>query len=514
MNEKLSHQTLRNSSYTFIAYLWPIIFSIIITPIIIFKLGVKDYGIYIFVNTIVSFLGLLDLGIAAAVTKYMATYYGANEESNLKSLIYTAHSLFFLLGLTGFIFSLSIYFWGANLLPFKFQAYSQYSFLFLIGGATFFVNAAVTVYNTIPNVLQRFDISSKVGVVSVTASGLIMLLIVEMGGRLNEIFLAQFLLTIIFSSIMIYFSKKLLPTVFYKLNWDKEKIVMLYSFGLVAFLNNVANSALTYLDRLIIPFFVGPSNLTYYSVPGNVTTKIPGVSNNISATLFPLTSQFEGQKNLSGIRSLYVRSFRLITVVSAALTITTIAFAYDILLYWLNADFANKSSQILIILSVTNFILALSGPLSNFLLGLGKLKILSIVSVIMAGINGLLLLTLLPKYGIVGAAWAYLISVLPVFFIFYYTEKKYLMLSGRRKYYLQKIAYTLITSLVVWVFDYLFLSLFISNLATLVIAGAVSFLLYIILYKFLNFFEQEDWSDLENFFFRIIGKFNSNKNIS
>jgi O-antigen/teichoic acid export membrane protein len=342
--------------------------------------------------------------------------------------------------------------------------------------------------------------------VSITLSSLSILGIVILGGSLTAIFLAQLLFTAIFAVVTVYQAKKVLPQATLHLGWNKLEIRHCYRFGLGTFINGLASTALSSLDRLIIPFYAGPSNLTYYSLPGNVTNRIPGISNTLSATMFPMTSQLDGAKNAAQIETLYVRSFRLITIVAAAVTVTAIAFAHQILLYWLNADFASRSTDILIILAFTNFILALFGPLSNFLLGLGKLKFLTTMSVIMGVLNALLLLLLLPKYGITGAAWAYLISVAPVLYVFYYTEKKYLMLSNRGRYYAKKITGTLITSGIVWAVDVYLLSFLIVNLGTLLIIAAISGILYLLIYKHLAFFEPEDWHDIERFFFQLVRK--------
>jgi O-antigen/teichoic acid export membrane protein len=230
-----------------------------------------------------------------------------------------------------------------------------------------------------------------------------------------------------------------------------------------------------------------------------VTGKIPGIANTLGATMFPTASRLDGEKSASRIEVLYVRSFRLITITAAALCVTAIAFAYKILLYWLNADFAAHSWHILIILAFTNFILALLGPLSNFLLGLGKLKFLTGMSLAMGVLNAILLLILLPRYGITGAAWAYLLSVLPAAYMFYHTEKRYLALSGRKRYYARKIGGTIVTSLIVWAADAYLLSPLVISLPTLLLMGMVSMLLYLILYKWLGFFEAEDWRDIERF---------------
>ena len=502
----LTFQTFKNISYNMVGYIWPMFFSLFVTPIIIFRLGIKNYGIYLFVNAIVSLFGLLDLGIGTAVIKHMSHYYGKRDDHAITRLTTSANSLFLLIGILGFIAGLAIAYLGPEFLPSQFAAYRQYSILFVLGGLIFLVSSATNTYNTIFTAIQRFDISNKIGVLSVTFSSLSILAVVVAGGSLRSIFIVQLLLTTVFAIVTVWQAKKILPQATLRLGWNGAEIKHCYQFGIITFINNIASVALASLDRLIIPFYVGPSNLTYYSVAGNVTGKIPGIANTLSSTMFPTTSELDGANSISRIEILYVRSFRLITIMAAALCITSIAFAYKILLLWLNADFASHAAGIIVILAFTNFILALFGPLSSFLLGLGKLKFLTTMSIVMGLLNAVLLVVLLPRYGIVGAAWAYLISVLPVIYAFYYTEKKYLTLSNRRHYYTKKFLGTLATSAIVWVIATYLLSPFVVNLATLLLMGAATAIIYLILYKTFGFFEQEDWSDIERFYFQILKK--------
>jgi O-antigen/teichoic acid export membrane protein len=499
----LTYNTFKNISYNVIGYIWPMIFALFVTPIIIFHLGIKNYGIYLLIYTYIALLSLLDFGLGVAIIKHLTFYCGKKDELSITNLIHTSNSLYFMVGLFGLIVSAcitSVGLFGPNFFPTQFAGYIQYSWLFLIAGLIFFVNSISTLYSMVFYSLQRFDLSNKIGMVSLAITSFSTLAVVLLHGSLQMIFLTQLAVNVIFAAIAFRYAKKILPQLSFSFGWDRKEVKKYYSFGLVASINNIANTALSSLDRMIIPFFAGPSNLTYYSVPGNVTGKIPGFANTLSTTLFPMTSQLDGSKDRARIEVLYVRSFRLITIIASALTITAIAFAYKILLYWLNADFAIHSTYILIILAFTNFILAMLGPLSNFILGLGKLKFLTTMSVIMGILNAILLLILLPRYGITGAAWAYLLSILPVGYMFYHTEKKFLFLFGRKEYYLKKFLMTVITSLVVWIIDVYFLSPLVVDLATLLCMGAVSLVFYILLYKLFGFFEREDWRDMEIFF--------------
>ena len=504
--DSLTFKTLKNTTYNMIGYVWPMFFSLFITPIIIVRLGVKNYGIYLFVNAIISLFGLLDLGLGTALTKHMSHYYGQKDDKAIATLAHSGNSLFLIIGVIGLLLSAAIAFGGPQLLPEQFASYQAYSSLFIIGGCIFFVATINSTYSASITALQRFDVSNKIGIFSATVSSLGILAVVLANGSLRAILFVQLLISILFAFITNYQARKLLPNATFRFGWDKAEIKHCYTFGIVTFVNNIASTALASLDRLIIPFYVGPSSLTYYSVPGNVSGKIPSLANTLTMSMFPTTSQLDGEKNFTQIEALYVRSFRLITVIAASLTVTCIAFANKTLLFWLNADFASHSSNILIILAVTNFILALFGPLSSFLLGLGKLKFLSTMSVFMGIFNAILLVVLLPRYGITGAAWAYLLSVLPVAFMFYYTETRYLELAFRKKYYIKKISGTALTSVIIFLIDIYLLSPLAVNLASLLAVGGTSVILYIICYRFFGFFEQEDWRDVERFIFEIMKK--------
>jgi len=506
-SKSFTFTTFKNILHNLLGYIWPTLLTIFVTPIIIYNLGIRNYGIYIFINTVISLLGLLDFGIGMSVTRNLAYYVGSKDDTAISRLVFTGNSMFVIISFVGLAISSILAYIAHTNLPLLSSSsieYGHYSLLILIGGGIFFFNTIDTVYSGILYSLQRFDISNLIGITSITISSISTLIIVLNKGSLLEIFLAQLAVSILICLANFYYGKKVMPQARYKLSWDKKEVKDGLKFSLAISINNIANNALTYLDRLIIPFFVGPSYLSYYSVPGNVTTRIPSLANTLSTTVFPTTSHFEGSGERDRLESLYIRSFRLITMVSAAITVPAIAFSYKILLYWINIDFAEKSYKILIILAATNFILALSGPLSNFLIGLKKLRFTTTMSVIMSILNTLLLLILLPKYGILGAAWAYLISVLPVFYMFYYTERNFLNLTNRKKYYIKKITGILATSVIVLLIDTYIISPFVTNLTTVIIAGILSVLIYIILYKCFGLFEPEDWNDIKTYIMTIL----------
>jgi len=503
-------RAFKNISYSLLSFGWPVIIAFLVTPIIVHHFGVKEYGIYIFISTLVSLAGLLDVGVSTALSKFVAERHGGRDLEGLKNLFKTANTLLLIIGVTGSVFIISSIFVGLAVFPGEATGvYKTYIPAFFYAGILFFINSINTLHVIIPVAYQRFDVGSKIGICFITIQQAGILLIVFLDLSINSIFLLQALLMFVFYFIYKKYTGAILNPEERKLmgkyGWSATEAIKCYKFGIISFLNNLAGSSLAYLDRMIIPLFLGPSNLTFYSLPGSITSKVPTLSITLSSVVFPMTAHFEGGGNREMTKNLYIRSMRLITIVSTAITVTFIVFAYVMLQYWISSELADKATNILVILALTNFVLAITYPLSNFLLGMGKLRALSITSVLTAVLNAILLIIFLPRFGIIGAAWAYLLALIPYIFLIYVTEKLYLELTFRRAHYVKLMSQLFVTSTAVYLIDILLIKPFINNFFLVIVALVFSCGLFIIIHYLCGFFEKEDAYDILNFMKQAVG---------
>lgn len=510
-NVNLKERTLKNVSYSLLSFVWPVLIAFVVTPIVVNHYGVKEYGIYLFINTLISLAGLLDIGFASAVSKFIAEKNGRKDKDGIITLFKSANTVFLIIGVVGAIFiSLSIYIGLVTFPSDLIASYRMYIPSFFFAGILFCINSINSLHVIIPMAYQRFDIGSKIGIVFITVQQLGILFVIFIQGSINVLFFFQMLLMFIFYFIY----KKYVSTIISDderkaLNvygWDVKEVVSNYKFGVISFINNLAGVSLTYLDRMIIPLFLGPSNLTFYSLPGSITNKVPTLAVTLSSVVFPMTSHFEGSGDKNMVRNLYVRSTRLITIISTAISITFIAFAYALLQYWISTELANKATTVLIILAITNLILAVVTPLNSLLLGMGKLRALITTSTITALINIVLLFVLMPRFGIEGAAYAYLFALVPYIFLIYKTEKGYLDLFNRASYYVHFISKLVVISGIIFVIDKFFVIQYVHSFVSVLLASAVSTTAFLVLYFLFGFFEKEDVVDISHFLKKVFGK--------
>ncbi len=493
MIDTTAQNTLKNSLYNLLGFVLPILVILFITPIIISHWGAKDYGLYIFLNTLIVFLGLLDLGVSIGTSKHIIEYRSIGDERRLKKMLHSMNSVYLILA---FVYLLACTSVGVIIQLFfidRVGTSNNYLIIFFILGIIAFINAVIANFSNILFTLQRNDLQVKISMVFMLISNASLLVLVLSGFGLLAVLVVQLFLSLLNNIVYFFTARNIFPLMRLKYEWVQEEILKNYRFGLSVAFNNLASSSLVHFDKLLIPVFLGNAQLTYYSVPGSVATKISSISSTFSSLLFPITVNLNALHDTEKIKRVYIRSMRLIIILSSAISLSITFIADKILLYWLDDTFAKQSSMVLILLVMTNFILALYGPLSNLLTALNKIKFLTIGSLIMASINILCLFVLLPKYGISGAALSYLISVLFIFWMLKYSEKNYF---GIRESLHEKLILKIVATAIPFYLIVTFLLYpYITSMVSLIFIGPACVGLFMVLYKLFGFVEPEDWND-------------------
>ena len=484
--------TLKNTAYSFFGYSLPVIYSIAITPVIIRGLGITDYGILVIINTINGFLGLVDLGIGLALIKYASEYRSTGEMEKLKKLVGSINFLFIIFGMLGILAYALISMFFLPAFHITAQQSSHIVPVFIFAGISFLFASLSIVPSSLLRAWQRYDLVVKISLLLVSALNLGYLAIVLLGFKLKVMLMFNLLVNLGIWLIYSYVTRSATGLRHWGIGWSWEEVKKSYRFGIGAFVTNISNNTLAQLDRLLIPAYLSPAQLSFYSLPGNVAEKINGVTGASTGVLFPVMSSLVATQDKDRIREVYRKVFRNVSVFVVGIVLTSSVLSGKILKYWVGEEFSERGAKILVILAITNGLLGLYSVLQNFLLGLGKVRFLMKASLVMAAVNIAALLVLLPRMEILGAAWAYLLSVLPIIFYFGWVEKKYIGLSSHFIYNFKLVSKLAISAGVYCVIFYFLLNRFVNSLFSLLMIGALCIFLYPLLYWVFGFFETED----------------------
>jgi len=500
-----THKMLRNSLFNFTGYLYPIIFSILITPVIVLTLGPDKFGVFLFINAVSGIMGLLVTGFDGGVIRQITLYNSQNKVDNLKKLAQTMNLVFLFVGFISAALIIGGFFFGKSLGQGSgLYSYTEFFIFFSLVAIHTLITSSGRFYGNIPAGLERFDISAKLNMTNLTLGSIGNLLLVLFGFGLTSLFVWQLIVGVTMLIITFIISRRLLPQISYGLNFHLSELKTILAFSGWGTASEFARTAITSLDKILIPLVAGPAMLTYYSVPANLAGRITSTSGNLSTIIFPTATRLNTEGSPERLQILYIRSSRLIYTISIATGVAIILHSENILRFWLDESFAINSTSVLIIMTFGHILFSMYSTLANFLAGINKMKEVMIYTTIMAITNATMLVLLLPIYGIEGAAWAYLISILPVIALLKVTEKDYLHLNNRMNYYGIFFLKHLSTSTVLYILHLIILDRIVINFFTLAIVGPLTIALYILTFFVFGFFEKEDKYDLITFYKRII----------
>ncbi len=502
----LAQRTAKNSLYGFLSYVVPIAFTIVITPIIIRKLGVEEYGLFVLASVITGFFSLFKFGLGYGVTKKVSQYYGDKNPSGVSEIISSTFALFALIGIFGLVASAMVGWTGLHWLNISPEHAQEASVMFALSGVAFLFGSMNSTFTNAIAAAQRLDIYTKIylsGMIMLNAG---MLALLFAGYGIVSLVAMQAIVNILLFVAYRIATARLLPEIPVHLKYFHAQFKPYISLNFYAYVHEAATTLLFEFDKVLVATVAGPAAVSYYSIAGTVGQKIQGTIGSLTSIVMPVSSSLSAANQPERVSTIYQRTMRITLLIAGTLTAAVVGFGPEILRYWVGSDFEKFSLQPLYILAATYFFLALFTVLGHFLLGIGEVKRVGQYTSIFAVLNLALLALLLPTFGILGAAWAYLLCLLPLPYILAFSERKFLGITNRATFYFTHGLQVVSAGLVMYLLAQLLSATLITGFSTLILWSLAWLAGYLLLYRVLKFLNTEDWQVVTSVFRRMLRK--------
>src|SRR5688500_17719517 len=93
-NSRGARRTITNVISNWIAVVFGMAITFALSPFLVHQLGDTRYGLWGVIGSIVGYLGLMDIGIRVAVTRFTARYEAVGDREATKRLVTTALAMF------------------------------------------------------------------------------------------------------------------------------------------------------------------------------------------------------------------------------------------------------------------------------------------------------------------------------------------------------------------------------------------------------------------------------------
>ena len=376
--------------------------------IVVARLGAEQYG---FISIGIAILGVFVtislLGMNEGVIRYVSYFKGKDERAKIKGVLSTALKLTTILGI---VLSILLFIFS-DLVAVRIFHNHQLSSIIKIFAIIIPINVFREILLSTIKAYRKveYEVFSR-NIVENSFKLLLTLLFIYIGFNVLGAALAYLFATIASTIIALYFFRKVYLN--FKINKPAEysnKELLSYCWPLI--FNTFIFQVILWTDTFMLGFFKTPSDVGIYNAAlptGQLMYIFPYA---LMTLFFPVLSELHARGSRQAFESIYKTTTRWIFMINLALLSVFIIFSKQVISVLFGREYLS-GSMALVILSTGYFFYYLTSNSNYILMILKKTKLIFMNTIAAALINILLNFILIPKFGIVGAAIATVLSLM------------------------------------------------------------------------------------------------------
>lgn len=184
-----------------------------------------------------------------------------------------------------------------------------------------------------------------------------------------------------------------------------QQLKYLFTFSFLAYLGGILHFLSCRMDFWFVEYYNGSKNLGYYSLASNLSQMLWIVPQAISSILISYSALDDVKNSIKNTNSL-IRITLSILAIGAIVLVFCIGFIIPALFG--NEYYDSIYLFKLLLIGIVPF--SITTILASFFIGIGKIKVNLMISFISFALGLIFDLFLIPKYGVVGAAYASILS--------------------------------------------------------------------------------------------------------
>jgi O-antigen/teichoic acid export membrane protein len=402
----VTRRLLIGAATNWLAFAATLVVGFFLTPYMVRRLGDGPYGVWAFVESVLAYFTLFDLGIAACVVRYVARFNATGDRDELNRLASTTLSLFF--GLGAIVLAV-----GSALLPVILPSLEESGMpasdvlgfaLLMLGNLA--LTLPLSVFPSILDGLERFALKSliRIVVLAIRTTGTIVLM--ENRPSLWDLGVLFTACNLVEHGALAVCAFKSLPGLRFARRFvDRATLKRVKGYSLHAFLAMVAGRTCVQSGTVIVGALLGASPVTYFAIAARLVEFAKALLRTATNTLTPAISAQEANGEIESIRRLFLRGTRWVLYAILPVHLGLIVFGRSFLAIWLGDPmYAERCYPILVILSSTLTLVVAQSMASRVLYGMGCLSRFSRAALVEAFANIALSLLLCPRFGLIGVA--------------------------------------------------------------------------------------------------------------
>jgi len=379
----------------------------VLSPYLILKLGPDGYGVWAITFSLVEYYWFFDLGFRSATVKFVAHYSATNEPDNVRAVISTVFIYSAAAGVL--ILTAAIAFGGSVERFFQIPPGLRANFrtLVIVITLSWCLGLVFNIFNASLEAVQCFEYSNKASIVSATVRAVGQAVLLYLGYKLIALGVVVVISQAIGYYINYLYFRKIFPT--QRISFRFARLSMLRrmaSFGMHTFLMTISTQLLNQSAPLWIGHFRTAAFVGYFNLPVRLLQYTVELVGRIGIVTNTNAAELAARGSFEALAELAVYTNRYCLVIFMPLAILLWTHGPQLFVFWVGAQFAAQSAPVLPMLLV-GYVIGVVGQYSASMLlqGLGRHQRYA-RSLLCEAVGGFVLLWfVVPRWGIVGAAW-------------------------------------------------------------------------------------------------------------
>lgn len=387
-----------------------LVIGFFLMPYVIHVLGDGQYGVWVFINCIAGYAGILYLGFGATIARYVAKYSAAEDWDKLNEVT----SLVFFFYLTMGLVALASAGILAALVPYlpiwKAHSILEIRLVILMLGLNVAIGLSGSVFGGVLMGLRRFDLERSVSfTVDVTRLVLIVLFLQQRWGLLTiaSIYCVVTLTENVGHLILVYRKLPKLSIRPKHLKWSVFKECS--TFSGFSFVNGVAQQLIYMTDTVVIGIYLGETAVTPYFIALRLCQYLRQPIEKVSDVCMPTAGALHAQSGK--LRDLLCKALGFTFLLSAGVFIGASYFGSALIQTWMGPGY-ELTPRLLTILLLGQVVALPVGVLRAILFGMGQVRLPALAHMAEAGVNLILSIILVQTIGVEGVAWGTAIPII------------------------------------------------------------------------------------------------------
>jgi O-antigen/teichoic acid export membrane protein len=380
--------------------------TFVLSPFIVHHLGDTRFGLWGLIGSVVGYLGLLDLGIRVAVTRFVAFHEAKGDRAALLRLVSTAMGLFTAGAVVAVLFGivLSLVLPGAMHIPAQYTR--EAALAFAIGGVTVGVALIGGVYGGVIAGLQRLTLLNAIDLGGEVLRALSVFVVLKSGGTLVDLALIQ--LGVITLRTLLYrmASGRLQPWLTVSRGaFNRDTLREIFRFSTFTMMLHVSAILIFSSDAVVIASIMPVAYVTFFVIAGNLTQAVFRVLGGVSQALYPLVSARQAVHGTLATAGILKTSMRLGALAILPIVLTLLVRGPTFIGLWMGPAYVEMSGHILRVLCLGLCFFTSYHVLTQTIIGLNMHKgmVPAYVGEAIANVGLSILLGL--TWGVIGVAW-------------------------------------------------------------------------------------------------------------